>query len=432
MPARPRAAPASKPLIRWRALGPDLSPLRTSRSFRLLWMGQLISVTGSHVRLVAVPYQVYVLTGSPLAVGLIGLFQAVPLITLSLFGGVVADAIDRRRLLLVTQVGLMATSLALAVATQLDLASVPLLYALTAVGACFSALDSPARASLAPSLVERRQIPSAMALNQTLFQTATIVGPAIAGVLISRGGLALAYWVDVLSFLAALIATWLLRAPVREPGPRQQILRSLVEGIRYVGARRILLGTMSLDFLATFFGSPRALLPYYADRVFHVGPDGLGLLYAAGGVGALLAGLASGWTSRVERQGRAVLAAVVVWGLAIAAFGALGEGTFWLGIALLGLAAAADLVSTIFRSSILQLAVPDRLRGRLNAINAMFVFGGPYLGQVESGVVAAAWTAEAAVISGGLACVVAVGAVALAAPEVAAYRASAHEHEEHA
>jgi MFS family permease len=402
---------------------PDLTPLRESRSFRLLWLGQLISLSGSQLRLVALPYQIFLLTGSSFAVGLIGVFQAVPLLVLSLFGGVIADAVDRRRLLLITQVGLAMVSLALAIATQAGAASVPLLYVLTAIGACFSALDNPTRASLAPTLVERRLIRAAMALNQTIFQFALVFGSVLAGVVIGRFGLSGAYWLDVVSFVAAFIAVWMIRTPPRVRAERQPVLKALVEGVRYLGATRILLATMSLDFLATFFGSPRALFPYYAERVFHVGPEGLGLLYASMGAGALVAAVASGWTARVKRQGLTVLVAVAVWGLSIAAFGVLDERWFLLALLLLAIANGADTVSSIFRGTILQLIVPDALRGRLNAINIMFVLGGPQLGQFESGAVAAVWSPAASVVSGGVACVASVFAVALWIPEIIRYRA---------
>jgi len=402
---------------------PDLTPLRESRSFRLLWLGQLISLSGSQLRLVALPYQIFLLTGSSFAVGLIGVFQAVPLLVLSLFGGVIADAVDRRRLLLITQVGLAMVSLALAIATQAGAASVPLLYVLTAIGACFSALDNPTRASLAPTLVERRLIRAAMALNQTIFQFALVFGSVLAGVVIGRFGLSGAYWLDVVSFVAAFIAVWMIRTPPRVRAERQPVLKALVEGVRYLGATRILLATMSLDFLATFFGSPRALFPYYAERVFHVGPEGLGLLYASMGAGALVAAVASGWTARVKRQGLTVLVAVAVWGLSIAVFGVLDERWFLLALLLLAIANGADTVSSIFRGTILQLIVPDALRGRLNAINIMFVLGGPQLGQFESGAVAAVWSPAASVVSGGVACVASVFAVALWIPEIIRYRA---------
>lgn len=414
--------------MRWpRLLLPDLAPLRESRSFRLLWIGQLISLSGSQLRLVALPYQIFLLTGSSLAVGLIGVFQAVPLLLLSLFGGVIADAVDRRRLLLVTQVGLAMVSAALAVVTQAGLASVPLLYVLTAVGACFSALDSPTRSSLAPTLVERRLIRAAIALSQTGFQFALVLGSALAGILIARVGLAGAYWLDVTSFAASLVAVWMLRTPPRVRTERQPVMRSLLEGIRYLGATRILLATMSLDFFATFFGSPRALFPYYADRVFHVGPEGLGLMYASMSAGAFVAALASGWTARVRRQGLAVLVAVAIWGTAIAIFGTLDARWFLLALALLAIADGADTVSSIFRGTILQLVVPDHLRGRLNSINIMFVFGGPYLGQFESGVIATLWSPVGSIVSGGVACVASVFAIATWIPEIVRYRAHRDE-----
>jgi MFS family permease len=412
----------------WRQLLlPDMAPLRESRSFRLLWIGQLISLSGSQLRLVALPYQIFLLTGSSFAVGLIGVFQAVPLLVLSLFGGVIADAVDRRRLLLITQVGLAGVSLALAVVPGAGAASVPLLYVLTAVGACFSALDNPTRASLAPTLVERRLIRAAMALNQTVFQVALVFGSALAGIVIARVGLAGAYWLDVGSFAAACVAVWMLRAPPRVAAPRQPVLHALVEGVRYLSVTRILLATMVLDGLAMFFGSPRALFPYYADRVFHVGPEGLGLLYASMGVGALVPAVASGWTARVQRQGLTVLIAVIVWGLSIALFGVLDERWFVLALVLLAIANGADTVSSIFRGTILQLVVPDALRGRLNSINLMFVLGGPQLGQFESGAVAALWSPMASVVSGGLACVAGVVAVAVWIPEIVRYRAHRDE-----
>ena len=405
----------------------DVSPLRDFRSFRLVWFGQLISVTGTQLRLVAIPYQIYLLTGSSLDVGLIGLFQAIPLMSLALFGGVIADAVDRRRLLIVTQIGLAACSAALAVGTQLGIANVPYLYALTAVGAAFSAIDGPARGALIPNLVSRERLAAAMALNQVLFQTASIAGPALAGVIILGIGVAGAYWVDTATFLASIVAVFLVVAPKRESRPRVPVVRALREGLSYFRANHILSGTMALDFLAMFFGSPRALFPYYADRVFAVGPGGLGLLFAAPGIGSLLAALTSGWVPRVRRQGLAVLISVAAWGLAIVGFGLLSDGLFILALVFVALAEGADTVSAIFRTTILQTVVPDELRGRLVAISSMFFLGGPYLGQVESGVVAAAVSPEFAVVSGGVVTLASVGVIALWAPEVVSYRSPAPE-----
>ncbi len=403
---------------------PDIAPLRASREFRLLWSGQLVSAAGSALRLVAVPYQVYVLTGSSLAVGLLGLFSAVPLITLSLWGGVIADRVDRRRMLLVTQACLTLTSVTLALATQLGAATVPLLYVLTAVGSGFSALDQPARSALAPSLVERRLIPAAMALNQTNYQLASVVGPALAGVIIAQFGLVWTYWIDAATYLVAIGALLLMRVPrVETAVVHAAPLRALVDGMAFLVARPLLLATMSVDFFATFFAVSRAVMPYYADRVFAVGPEGLGLLFAAPGAGATLVALTSGWTGGVRRKGLGILVSVAIFGLAIAAFGLLPSSGFLLGLLLLAIAQGADTVSAIFRHTILQLETPDALRGRLSAINLVFVAGGPQLGQVESGVVAALWSPEMSVVTGGLACVGVVFVAHALVPQVARYRA---------
>ena len=406
------------------AILPDIEPLRASREFRLLWLGQFISQSGSALRLVAIPYQIYLLTGSSLAVGLLGLFSAVPLITLSLWGGVIADRVDRRRMLLVTNTCLALTSVALAVSTQLGVASVPVLYLLTAVGSGFSALDQPARSALAPSLVERRLIPAAMALNQSQFQVSQVVGPALAGVLIARFGLAPAYWIDVATFLVATGALLLMRVPrgdvvIVHAAP----LRALADGMAFLWSRPLLLATMSVDFFATFFAVSRAVMPYYADRVFAVGPEGLGLLYAAPGAGATVVALTSGWINRAQRRGLGILVSVAIFGLAIALFGLLPPTGFIAGLALLAVAQGADTVSSIFRHTILQLETPDALRGRLSALNLVFVAGGPQLGQVESGVVADLWSPEASVVTGGLACVGVVFVANVLVPQVARYRA---------
>jgi MFS family permease len=409
-----------------RSFLPDIAPLRASRDYRLLFFGQLISQAGTALRLVAVPYQIYLLTGSTLAVGLLGLFSAVPLIALSLWGGVIADRVDRRRMLVVTNSCLALTSVVLALATQLGSATVPVLFLLTAVGSGFSALDRPARAALAPSLVERRLIPAAMALNQTQFQLALVVGPAIAGLIIARFGLALAYWIDVATYLVAIVALLLMRVPRRDVTVVHAApIRALVEGTAFLWSRPLLLATMFVDFFAMFFGVSRAVMPYFADRVFQVGPEGLGLLYAAPGVGATVVAFTSGWTSGVRRQGIGILAAVAIFGLAVATFGLLPPSAFLFGLALLAVAEGADTVSAIFRSTILQVETPDALRGRVSSINLVFVAGGPQLGQVESGVIAELWSPEAAVVTGGLACVGVVVAAHALVPQVARYRADA-------
>ena len=403
------------------ALLPDISPLRRHRSFRLLWFGQLVSNVGTQMRLVALPYQIYVLTGSPFHVGLLGLFQAIPLISLPLLGGVLADRVDRRRVLIVTQSGLAASSLVLALVTQFGSTELWVLYALTAISASFSAFDQPARGSLVPTLVERSELPAAIALNQMLYQTAAVVGPAVGGLVIASYGVAVAYWVDTISFAASIAAAIAITAPRQMLAAPQSVVESLVEGILYVLRRRLLFSTMVLDLAAMFFGSIRALMPFYAEQVFKVGAAGLGLLFAAPGVGALFAVLTSGWVSRVRRPGVAVLVVVCVWGITIAAFGLMTEGLFLLALVLVAIAEAADVLSAIFRNTILQGVVREELRGRLTAINGMFVVGGPNLGQVRAGAVAALVSPPFSVVSGGLLCVLSAIAVAFWAPELPRY-----------
>ena len=383
-----------------------------------------MSTAGTQIRLVALPYQIYVLTGSVFHVGLLGLFQAIPLIALPLFGGVLADRTDRRRLLIVTQSGLAATSLALAIITQVGIAELWILYALTGVAASFSAIDQPARGSLVPTLVDRADLPAAIALNQMLHSTGAIIGPAVGGVVIASYGVATAYWIDAVSFAAAIGAAVAITAPRQVVAVRRSILGSLTEGVTYVVRQRLLFSTMVLDLAAMFFGSVRALMPFYAEQVFRVGAQGLGLLYAAPGFGALIAAVTSGWVSGVRRPGLAVLLAVCAWGIGIGAFGLMTEGMFVLALVLVALAEAADVLSAIFRHTILQSVVREDLRGRLTAMNGVFIAGGPNLGQVRAGAVAALVSPQFAVISGGLACVLSAFAVAIWAPELPRYERS--------
>jgi len=389
-----------------------------------------VSNVGTQMRLVALPYQIYVLTGSPFHVGLLGLFQAIPLISLPLLGGVLADRADRRRVLIATQSGLALSSLVLALVTQLGSTELWILYALTAISASFSAFDQPARGSLVPTLVERSELPAAIALNQMLYQTAAVVGPAIGGLVIASFGVAAAYWVDTITFGAAIAAAVAINAPRQMLAAPQSIVESLVEGVMYVLRQRLLFSTMVLDLAAMFFGSIRALMPFYAEQVFKVGAAGLGLLFAAPGVGALIAVLTSGWVSRVRRPGVAVLVAVCVWGIAIAAFGLMTEELFLLGLVLLAIAEAADVLSAIFRHTILQGVVREDLRGRLTAMNGLFVIGGPNLGQVRAGAVAALASPPFAVVSGGLLCVLSAIAVAFWAPELPRYDRTAATRDE--
>ncbi|HEY2704797.1 MAG TPA: MFS transporter [Candidatus Dormibacteraeota bacterium] len=399
----------------------DLTPLRVSRDFRLLWSGQLVSTMGRQITAVAVPYQVYQLTGSTLAVGLLGLVQVVPLIVFSLIGGAVADAMDRRRLLLVSNSLLALCSLLYVAGAVHGHPPLAALYAVGGVAAGLSAFDQPARSATVPNLVPRDQLAAAVALMFGLFQAALIVGPAVGGLIIGRWGLGAAYLVDVLSFGAAITAVALIGPQPPGQEHREPPLRAIRSGLAFARRQPVVLAGFAIDLDAMIFGMPRALFPALAATAFHTGPSGLGLLYAAPGVGAVAAILVTGWLGRVRRLGRVVIGAVAIWGLAIAGFGLVGS--LPVALALLAAAGGADSISAVCRSTMLQTLTPDHLRGRMSATYSMVVMGGPYAGDVEAGAVAAAWGPRISVVSGGLLCLVGAGLVAATLP--ALYRYSA-------
>jgi MFS family permease len=422
-------APAPLPSRRARAaarvrgLAIDLTPLRISRDFRILWWGELVSHTGRHITVVALPYQVYLLTRSPLAVGLIGLVQVAPLIVFSIIGGAIADAVDRRKLLAWTQVGLASSSLMLVGGTLAGDPPLWFLYAAAGLIAAFTGLDAPARTAAIPNLVPRDRLASAIALNQSLFQASDVIGPAVGGLILARFGLVWAYAVDAATFLVALGTVLALRPlpPKHEGGSPARGWGAIREGFSYLRGRRVLQSTFWIDLNAMVFGMPRALFPVLALERYGVGPVGLGFLYSAAAAGALVGLLASGWVGAVRHQGRAVLWAVALWGAAIVGFG-LSE-VFWLALVFLAVAGGADVISAVFRSTILQERIPDRLRGRLSSIHFAVVVGGPRLGDVEAGVVAHLLSPTISVVSGGVACIAGVGLVALLFPQLARYHA---------
>jgi MFS family permease len=395
---------------RARRLFIDLTPLRRSRDFRWLIGGELLSVLGTQLTTVAVPYQVYRITHSSLDVGLVSLFQLFPLIAGSLLGGSVVDAMDRRRLLMMAQVLPALCSAGLAINTDLGTSLWPL-FVLPAVSAGFSPLDNAARSAIVPRLVRRSELSTANAMFQSLFQFGLVVGPALAGLLLAGAGVRFVYWMDVASFGSALFGAFMLSpqpplgATVHRAG-----FRSIIEGLRFVRGRQNIQGAYLIDINAMVFGMPRALFPALAIKLFGGGAATLGLLYAAPGAGALIGALTTGWVSRIQRQGRAVIFAVIAWGAAITAFGLV----HWLPAALVLLAAAgcADVISAVFRSTIVQLAVPDALRGRLAGLQIAVVTGGPRIGDLEAGAVATGFGDTFSVVSGGLACIV--GALVLA------------------
>jgi MFS family permease len=395
----------------------DLAPLRLDRDYRWLWAGQAVSGIGSQVTRLALPYQVYVLTGSTLAIAALTTVQLIPILIFSLGAGSVADAVDRRRLLLVTQVGLMACSAVLAWLALTPAPPLIALFVVAFVAAGLASIDQPARSSAVPRLVPPERLPAAIALGQLNFQIASVIGPAVAGVLIATIGLAGAYGLDVVSF-AASFAGLLAIAPIApltsaaRPG-----LAAVREGLRFAMSRRVILSTFVIDLDAMIFGMPTSLFPVLALDVFHAGPTGLGLLGAAPAVGALLGALLSGWVSSVRRVGQAVIVAVAIWGVAITLFG-LSTFSFVLALVFLAVAGAADVLSAVFRSTIVQLTTPDELRGRVSSIHILVVTSGPRLGDIEAAAAAAVIGAQASVISGGILCVIGVAVVARLYPEL--------------
>jgi ENTS family enterobactin (siderophore) exporter len=388
----------------------DTSPLRASRQFRLLMLGQLFSLLGNNFTAVAVPLQVYLLTHSSLLVGVSGLVQAVPLIAGMLAGGALADAMDRRRLLVITRLALAVVGVALALNAAAGHRALWPVFPLIAADAALTGLGGPARSAPIAAMVGPRLLPAASALNATMHQVGAVAGPALAGLLIARSGVAAAYWVDVGSFGLQLATLAMMRPIPPGQGGRRAGLASVIEGLRYVRRQPVLCGLLLIDLNAMVFGMPRALFPALGTGAFHGGADTVGLLYAAPGAGALLGAATSGWVSQVRRAGLAVVMAVVLWGAAIAAFGLVP----WLPLALglLALAGFADVVSEVFRTTLMQLSAPDGLRGRVVALWQAQVMGAPKLGDTEAGAVAALSTPQISVVSGGLACIA--GAVLLA------------------
>lgn len=403
----------------------DIAPLQQVRGYRWLFSGMFFAQAGRQLTVVAVPIQIFALTGSTLAVGFLGLAQLIPLLLISLVGGAVADAVDRRRLLVVADVILAFTAIGLLWNSLVDMPMLWPLYALSAVNAGVSAIYNPARQALLPGLVGRALFPSALALNQSQTQLAKTAVPAVGGLLIAFRGLPTAYGVQVILFLAS--AFFMLRVPPveLEGGGRAFSIASIREGFSFLRSRRLIQAAYLIDFNAMVFGMPTALFPAFGTEVLGGDEFTVGLLFAAPGAGAAIAAITSGWVSRVVHQGRAVVIAVVTWGAGIALFGA--TRSIVLAMAALAFAGAADVVSAIFRQSMTQLSIPDSLRGRLTSVHTAASGGGPRLGDVEAGVVAELTSVRFSVISGGIAC--AIGAIAIArwAPAFANYRYAPHE-----
>ena len=356
------------------------------------------------MQLVAINWHVYLLTKSAFALGLVGLFRGVPIIVCSLAGGVVADAIDRKKLMVVTQTVMLVSAAVLTAATFAGLKSVWPIYMLSALSAAAQAFDTPARQALMPTLVPEEDFPNAVSLGIIVFNVAIILGPAIAGFILAETGPGIIYGINALSFMALIAAVIAMRTsgkPDLQRGRREALsFGALKEGLRFVWQTPIIVQTMTLDFAATFFGSATLLLPIFAQERLHVGARGYGFLAAAPAVGSVLTALVLARMGTLQRQGRLVVASVAVFGVATAGFGV--STVYWVSLLMLATLGAADTVSTVLRQTIRQLVTPNHLRGRMTSINMMFFMGGPQLGELEAGSLAALIGAPLSVVVGGL------------------------------
>lgn len=396
-------------------------PALLHRDFRLLWFGQIVSIAGSQMQNVAISWHIYQTTDSPVMLGLIGLVRVIPIILFSLVGGMVADTYNRRRIMFFTQSVMMLTACGLALVTIVGDASPVVILALTGVTAAAGAFDGPARQSLIPNLVPPEHLTNAVSLNTMMFQTAMIVGPAMSGFTIDAIGVEAVYLINAGSFVAVLIALWLMR-PVMVKGEQTSKigLESLMEGLKFVRSNTMIFSTMLLDFLATFFSSATALLPIFARDILKVDPKGLGILYAAESAGALGAGIVMSMMGNIQRKGVLLLASVGAYGLATAIFGL--STSYWLSIVMLALVGVGDSVSTVLRHTIRHTVTPDHIRGRMTGVNMIFFMGGPQLGNLEAGLLAAALGAPISVVIGGVATIVLVAATALGYPQLRKYK----------
>jgi MFS family permease len=415
-----------QPVRRRRGWAIDTTPLR-NRAYRRVFGGVAVTMLGQQMTLVAVPFQVYRLTGSSLMVGVTSMVALVPLIVFGLLGGAIADAMDRRKLLLITSVGAAVTSALLAVQALLPgNGHLAVLWVLTALVSASAAVNQPTRSAVIPALVGLEGVAAANALAMTVRQAGVIVGPLLAGLLIGTGGLPLTYTIDALGFIAAVL---LLRGlPSLPPGGGAVPLRLGVavrgvwDGLTFLRTQPVLLMTFVVDIIAMLFAWPQAVFPELSQTTFAGDANSLGWLFAGVSIGSLVMGLTSGWVSRVDRQGAVVLVAIAVWGVAIVGFGL--ASTLWLAVVCLALAGAGDMVSAVLRSSMLQTAAPDEMRGRMQGVFIVVVAGGPRLGDLRAGVLASSFGVATAMVSGGVVIVVAMALVAVVVPSFWHFRAS--------
>jgi predicted MFS family arabinose efflux permease len=399
-----------------RRIAIDLEPLRASRDLRLLLTGEFLTGLGTQAALVALPYQLYIQTGSAFLTGLLGGVELLPIVAAGLYGGAIADRMDRRKLLLLVQVGLVITSAALAAGAVGGEPPVWLLYVLGGTLAAFGAIEGVTRASIVPNVVAPEHLRGALALNYGLYQLCAVVGPGAGGLLIAAAGVEGAYIADSVSCLCmtAAVAAMGPQLPRGEHASDTSIRQAIAEGLRFVRRNQALKGSFAIDLVAMTFGMPRALFAVLSVSVYGTGAAGTGVLYAAVSAGAVLAVLTTGWLSGARRLGRIVVAMVVIWGVAVTCAGLVGS--LWPAALLLAIAGGADSVSAVCRSTINQTVTPDSLRGRMSSVFTVVVTSGPRLGDVEAGLVASLTSARFSVASGGLATVAGAAIVVLAFP----------------
>ncbi len=400
-----------------------LPPALRYRPFTLLWAGLLVSVAGSQMQTAALLWHLRDLSDQPIVVSGIGLARFLPILLLAPFGGVLADTRNRRQILFITQTTMMATAAALGVLTVTGQIQIWHIYLLTGLQATALAFDLPARQSLVPNLVPREVLPSAYGMQSIASNTGAIAGPALSGLVIGYLGQEYAYWINAVSFLAVLMALLLMGTIPQQKSVVVEGLRgslsSIREGVQFILGHPIILSSMILDFIATFFSSANTLLPFVARDVLGVNEVAYGWLVAAQSIGAVMVGLVFSQRTRVQRQGQLLLVAVAAFGLATVTFGL--ARTYWGALLALVLVGAGDSISTILRNTIRQLQTPDYIRGRMVGINQVFFQGGPQLGEIEAGLAAQAFGTPFAIVSGGLACMVGVGLVALRWPQLPRY-----------
>ncbi|MFI0983633.1 MFS transporter [Streptomyces sp. NPDC021093] len=406
-----------------RKLVVDIEPLKSSASFRRLWIGGALSSVGSRMTSFAVILQVYQLTGSSVAVGAVGLATVVPMLIVGLIGGSLADALDRRKLVLATTTGMTGTAVLFAVLAWAGNQQVWPLYALTALQSLLLAVDAPTRRTFVPRLLSEQLLPAGLALQMLAFHTSVMTGPILAGMLAAAGGVKVIYLIDALTFLVSLYAAFRLPTMRVEEQKTKPGIKSIWEGLRYISRNRIVGGAMLTDLSTTALAMPFAILPALNALNFGGSPRTLGLLNAAPGVGAVLAMVLSGAVGRTRRKGAWLLGTGMLWGGAIACLGLTDQ--LWLALGLLGIAGAADATIVVLRGAIVQSSIPDQFRGRATSVDFVIGAGGPHLGNFRGGVVASVATPSISAFTGGLSCVVALAVVALYFPALRRFGSNA-------